>query len=304
MAGCRRDAAPPPTASQPPYGSYPPNQYGAPPYGGFGAPDHPQATTVLILGILGLVLCQLISPFAWVMGNRVVAEIDASNGQLGGRSTANAGRICGIVGTVARSGWALLIAVRPSIIVLIAAAQRPEPATTAGGAFRRLEQDVEPRAQLVERRPSRTGRAAGSRPAADAAGRAPAAGPVTGPAPLPVTHSTSVARQPPDVGGGRDRAAGVLLGRGVPVGAHPALDPAGAGGQAEVDEDRATLLDDDVVRLHVEVHPAVPVQVAEHGDQLAAEQRGVRDAEPTVVDERGEGGARQRLQHEGRAAAR
>ena len=77
----------------------PPNQYGAPPYGGFAAPDHQQAVLVLILGILGLVLCQVISPFAWVMGNRVVAEIDASNGQLGGRSTANAGRICGIVGT-------------------------------------------------------------------------------------------------------------------------------------------------------------------------------------------------------------
>ena len=54
---------------------------------------------MLILGILGLVLCQVISPFAWVMGNRVVREIDASGGQLGGRSTANAGRICGIVGT-------------------------------------------------------------------------------------------------------------------------------------------------------------------------------------------------------------
>ena len=88
----------PPPPSQPPYGNYPPNQYGAPPYG-FGAPEHPQATTVLILGILGLVLCQLISPFAWMMGNRVVAEIDASNGQVGGRSQANAGRICGIVGT-------------------------------------------------------------------------------------------------------------------------------------------------------------------------------------------------------------
>ena len=63
---------------------------------------------MLILGILGLVVCQLISPFAWVMGNRVVAEIDASNGQLGGRSQANAGRICGIVGTFLM-GLALLI---------------------------------------------------------------------------------------------------------------------------------------------------------------------------------------------------
>jgi hypothetical protein len=91
---------PPPPEQQPPFGGYPPHQYGAPPYGGFVPPDHHQAVTVLILGILGLVLCQLISPFAWVMGNRVVGEIDASGGQLGGRSTANAGRICGIVGTV------------------------------------------------------------------------------------------------------------------------------------------------------------------------------------------------------------
>ncbi len=77
---------------------------------------------MLILGILGLVLCQLISPFAWVMGNRVVAEIDASNGQLGGRSQANAGRICGIVGTFLL-GAALLISVAAVVILLIAAAQ-------------------------------------------------------------------------------------------------------------------------------------------------------------------------------------
>jgi len=95
--------APPP----PPPGNY--NQYGAPPYGGFPAPDHPQAVTVLILGILGLVLCQVLSPFAWVMGNRVVSEIDASNGQLGGRSTANAGRICGIIGTVLFVGGLLIL---------------------------------------------------------------------------------------------------------------------------------------------------------------------------------------------------
>jgi hypothetical protein len=74
--------------------------YGQSPYGAVPGPDHPQATTVLVLGILGLVLCGLIAPFAWVMGNRVVAEIDASGGRIGGRSAANAGRICGIVGSV------------------------------------------------------------------------------------------------------------------------------------------------------------------------------------------------------------
>lgn len=54
----------------------------------------------LVLGVLGLVACQVLSPIAWSMGNRVVREIDESGGQLGGRETANVGRICGIVGTV------------------------------------------------------------------------------------------------------------------------------------------------------------------------------------------------------------
>lgn len=83
----------------PPYGGPPPpNAYGQPPYG-FAPQDHPKSVTVLVLGIIGLVVCGLAAPFAWVMGNNVVREIDASNGQLGGRSTANAGRICGIIGT-------------------------------------------------------------------------------------------------------------------------------------------------------------------------------------------------------------
>jgi hypothetical protein len=83
--------------TQPPYPPY------GPPYGQpFYAPprDHPSATTVLVLGILGLALCQVLSPFAWAMGNRVVAEIDAAGGQIGGRGPANAGRVCGIVGTI------------------------------------------------------------------------------------------------------------------------------------------------------------------------------------------------------------
>ena len=42
---------------------------------------------------------RLAAPFAWVMGNRVVARDRRQRGQLGGRTTANAGRICGIVGT-------------------------------------------------------------------------------------------------------------------------------------------------------------------------------------------------------------
>jgi uncharacterized membrane protein YjgN (DUF898 family) len=62
--------------------------------------DHPRATIVLVLGILGLVLCQLLAPVAWIMGNTAVREIDESGGRYGGRGSAQAGRICGIIGTV------------------------------------------------------------------------------------------------------------------------------------------------------------------------------------------------------------
>lgn len=86
----------PPYGQPVPYGQ--PNPYGQQPYG--ASQDHPQATLILILGILGLVVCGIIAPFAWVMGNRVVGEIDASNGALGGRSMANAGRICGMIGSI------------------------------------------------------------------------------------------------------------------------------------------------------------------------------------------------------------
>ncbi len=74
--------------------------YSAPPPPSYQpAPNHPQAMTVLIIGILGLVLCQILGPFAWTMGNRVVAEIDASGGAYAGRDQANIGRILGIVAT-------------------------------------------------------------------------------------------------------------------------------------------------------------------------------------------------------------
>jgi hypothetical protein len=101
-------STPPPYAQPaPPYGQQPYGQqaYGQQPYGQPGyptayAPDHPKATMVLILGILGIVVCGLVAPFAWRMGKKTVDEIDASNGQLGGRGSAQAGYILGLIGTV------------------------------------------------------------------------------------------------------------------------------------------------------------------------------------------------------------
>lgn len=90
----RQDPYDPYPQQPPPYGqpAYPP-----PPYG--YAPDHPKATTSLVLGILGLVVCGFIAPFAWRVGKRTLDEIDGSQGRLGGRGQAQAGYILGIIGT-------------------------------------------------------------------------------------------------------------------------------------------------------------------------------------------------------------
>jgi hypothetical protein len=92
-----------PEYGEPQYGQQPggahPQQGGFPPMG-YPGQDHPKATTALVLGILGIVICGVIAPFAWRMGKRTVAEIDASNGQLGGRGAAQAGYVLGVIGTV------------------------------------------------------------------------------------------------------------------------------------------------------------------------------------------------------------
>jgi len=61
---------------------------------------HPQGTTILVLGILGIVICGFLAPVAWVMGNNALAEIDRNPAAYSNRSTVNGGRICGIIGTV------------------------------------------------------------------------------------------------------------------------------------------------------------------------------------------------------------
>ena len=62
--------------------------------------DHPRAVVALVLAIIGVVTCQVASPFALVLGRNAMKDIDASEGRLGGRGMAQAGFILGIIGTV------------------------------------------------------------------------------------------------------------------------------------------------------------------------------------------------------------
>ncbi|MEI2826350.1 MAG: DUF4190 domain-containing protein [Dermatophilaceae bacterium] len=82
-------------------GSYPqPAPAPYPAYGSLVSNEHPQGTTIMVLGILSLVVCGVLGPVAWVMGNKAIKEIDAAGGTASNRSQVNAGRICGIIASV------------------------------------------------------------------------------------------------------------------------------------------------------------------------------------------------------------
>lgn len=97
-AGHQPPPYPPPAGFTPP--GYAPSGYSQPGYGytnyGVGQ-DHPQGTTVLVLGLLSLVFCAFTGPFAWSMGNRALRDIDAEPHRYNNRSTVVVGRIMGII---------------------------------------------------------------------------------------------------------------------------------------------------------------------------------------------------------------
>jgi hypothetical protein len=106
-------------------GQYPPQyqgpyQYPQGPYSPYGGVhEHPQGTTILVLGIVALVggfvcwLPILLGPVAWIMGNSAIAEIDRNPMAYSNRGAVQGGRICGIIATVllALGLFVILIAV-------------------------------------------------------------------------------------------------------------------------------------------------------------------------------------------------
>jgi hypothetical protein len=109
--------------------------YGAPGYGapghavpGYGAgygyavqQNHPRATTAMVLGILGLVLCGVLGIPAVVIGNGVLRDIRASPGQYAGEGSARAGVIMGWIAI------GLLVLGVVAIIALVMLGSTTEP---------------------------------------------------------------------------------------------------------------------------------------------------------------------------------
>ena len=143
-----QDAPVPQDAPYPPPGQPYPPQHPQPPQDGYGQPrypppgypgrdtatprypnvnysygygwarEHPQGTTILILGICSLVVCQLIGAFAWTMGSKALAEIDQNPYAYTNRANVAAGRVCGIIGTALMGLWLvwLLIVLIPLLV--------------------------------------------------------------------------------------------------------------------------------------------------------------------------------------------
>lgn len=135
-------AAPPPYPPSNPYAgqqsypqqpyprqSYPQQPYpqapghpGMPQVPTYVLPDHPKATSALVVGLIavaGTFMCALpvlASPVAWVLGAQARNEIRRAPQQWGGESKATAGMVLGIIGTV----LLVLIIIVITLIVVIA----------------------------------------------------------------------------------------------------------------------------------------------------------------------------------------
>lgn len=59
-----------------------------------------QAVTALVLGIVGIVCCQLCAPVAWYMGGQELKAVREGRAPIAGEGMAKAGQILGIIGTI------------------------------------------------------------------------------------------------------------------------------------------------------------------------------------------------------------
>jgi len=62
--------------------------------------EHPQATLAFVLGLLSVLGLLILGPFGWVVGRRVIRQIDQDPRQFSNRGLAMAGMVLGIIGTV------------------------------------------------------------------------------------------------------------------------------------------------------------------------------------------------------------
>lgn len=95
--------------------AYPPQPYGQP--GGPAVQDHPQGTTVFVLGIVGIFF-GICAPIAWYLGNKTLKDIASTGMQFTNESQIRTGRILGKVFTII---YAVMIVLYIAFIVIAVA---------------------------------------------------------------------------------------------------------------------------------------------------------------------------------------
>ncbi len=86
-----------------------------------------RATTVLVLGILGLVLCPICGMVAWVMGNGDIKKMESGLMDPEGLGQTKAGKICGIVATILTVVGVIVAGIGIAIGIAAGAAQATFP---------------------------------------------------------------------------------------------------------------------------------------------------------------------------------
>lgn len=66
----------------------------------YGPPRSSQATTILVIGIISIICCQIAGPIAWYLGRQELNRIRAGMLSSQDEGTAKAGMILGIISSV------------------------------------------------------------------------------------------------------------------------------------------------------------------------------------------------------------
>lgn len=75
---------------------------------------------MLVLGILGLVVCGIIGPFAWKLGNKALREMDARPDLVySNRSNVTTGRILGMISTGLLAAGAVFVLIWLAFAVVV-----------------------------------------------------------------------------------------------------------------------------------------------------------------------------------------
>ena len=86
-----------------------------------------RGAVILVLGILGLVICCApLGIVAWVMGSGDLKEMDAGTMDPSGRGNTEAGKICGMIGTILMI-IVLVIGILVAVLMGFAAFHRGNP---------------------------------------------------------------------------------------------------------------------------------------------------------------------------------